>query len=189
MLTKAEARKTNLPVRTCRFVQNNQGASHVVPGLGCVVQAGSVKRNPMTPPTTNKTREIHELCCRLTRQDMRYSMSVHYRWEVWLGSGYTVEDLTIVIAYIWKLIRAGQRKKESFKLSLLIGDEERFAEDLSMARAEARKPRRDAGRAQALRASGRAEDVPQRPARSTGEVLGERQKLAEWLNQWKGAHL
>lgn len=98
---------------------------------------------------------------------MRYDMSRHFQWEAWAAAGYTVEDLHLVVAYIWRRIKAGKREMESFKLSVLIGDLSKFEDDLSIARSEsavaqkeARRPIASPSKAAVLRATGRETESP-----------------------------
>lgn len=114
----------------------------------------------MTPPTTAQTAAMHNLWMALTKQTKPYSISDHFRWEVWFGQGWNQADLQLVISYIWKRVKAGKRERESFKLSNLL-DIDRFAEDLSMAKSEARKPVVAPDKISVLRATGRAESQPQ----------------------------
>lgn len=130
------------------------------------------------PPTTEETASLHSEFNRLTRQAVRYDMSRHYCWEAWLASGYTVEDLRLVIAYIWRRIKAGKRERESFKLSVLIGDLSKFEDDLSIARSEstiaqkdARRPAVAPGKASVLRATGRETDSPKASPEAVAAIV------------------
>lgn len=111
------------------------------------------------PPTTDQTKSLHAQYNSITGISLPYTMRCHYAWELWLAAGYTSKDLDMVVAYIKSRIKAGKRERESLKLSLLIGDTERFAEDLSMAKAWSRTPKVDPNKAAMLRATGRNEVV------------------------------
>lgn len=139
----------------------------------------------MKPPTTEETREIHELYCRLTKLESRYSMQKHFQWESWLAQGYTREDLALVIAYIWRRIKAHKREKESFKLCALIDDKARFEDDISMARSERMVASKTVpmppSRASTLRSTGRPADAPSRPIRTPADVIGTGQNVPEMI--------
>lgn len=126
------------------------------------------------PPTTEQTAALHAEFNRLTKQAVRYDMSRHFQWEAWCAAGYTVDDLRLVISYIWRRIKAGKRERESFKLANLIGDQGRFEDDLALARSEstiaqkeASRPATSPAKASVLRASGRE---PERPKSSPEAV-------------------
>lgn len=117
-------------------------------------------------------KELHGTYCRLTGVNLPFSQECQFRWEVFIKWGhYNVRDLEVVIAYLRKRIRKGERRQESFRFNYLVGDLERFAEDLSFATAEARKPVVSAGRAEVLRATGRPVEQPTRPARSINQIM------------------
>lgn len=114
----------------------------------------------MIPPTTAQTQSLHTLWMSLAKQTQPYSWTCHFRWETWLGHGWTEADLKLVVDYIWKRVKAGKRERESFKLSNLL-EPDRFSEDLSMAKSEARKPVVAPDKKRVMLASGRAENAPQ----------------------------
>ena len=107
--------------------------------------------------TSETTKSLHSRWQKLTGQTAPWTMSSHYRWERWAGvHGYTERDLSIVIYHIKDLIRQKRRFPQSFLLRNLL-DDERFADDLSMAMALERE-RKDAGdinRNRVLKATGR----------------------------------
>lgn len=129
----------------------------------------------MTIPTTQETAALHEEFNRLTKQSVRYDMSRHFAWEAWLAEGYTADDLRLVIAYIWRRIKAGKRERESFKLSVLIGSQSRWEDDLSMARSEAtvasKTPRVNAGRAAVQRSTGREPERPKSDPEAVNAIV------------------
>lgn len=140
-------------------------------------------------PTTSDTREIHDEYCKLTRLDSRYSMQTHFVWESWLAQGYTRDDLALVVGYIWRRIKAGKRERESFKLSVLIGNLSRWEEDLAIAKSErtiaSKTVAVDAGRASALRSSGRRVEVPSRAITTPAAILGKHPTVPELLQKLK----
>lgn len=115
--------------------------------------------------------QLHGTYCQLTGVKMPFNMSCWFRWEQFVKVGhYNLRDLEVVIAYLHKKIRKGDRRQESFRFVHLV-DLERFAEDLSFATAEARKPVIAPGHAEVLRATGRPVEQPARPARSINQVM------------------
>ena len=56
----------------------------------------------------------------LTKLNRPFNCADYFPWELWLSRGYTSADLELVVGYIWKRIKEGQRQKESFKLSNLL---------------------------------------------------------------------
>lgn len=140
----------------------------------------------MTAPfSTSQTRELHDEYCRLTKLTVRYDMARHFQWESWLSQGYTREDLALVIAYIWRRIKAHKREKESFKLCALIDDKARFEDDISMARSErmvaSKTVTMPPSRASALRSTGRPTDAPSRPIRTPAAILGQSPTVPELI--------
>lgn len=132
------------------------------------------------PPTTEETRAIHSAYCQLAKIEHRYSMQTHFMIEAWMAEGYTIEDLRLVIAYIWRRIKAGKRERESFKLSVLIGSLPRWSEDLSMAKSEATIAQKDARRpiatpakASVLRATGRETERPRRDPDAVAAIVAQ----------------
>lgn len=97
-------------------------------------------------------------------------MTAHFRWETWLGQGWTEADLKLVVDYIWKRVKAGKRERESFKLSNLL-EPDRFAEDLSMAKSEARKPVVAPDKRRVMLATGRAENAPTGKPEAISDVV------------------
>lgn len=122
----------------------------------------------MNPPTTEDTRSLHAHYTRLTGLSIPYSMQLHFRYEYFIASGCTAEDLGVVIKYIQRRIREGKREKESLLPRNMLRDYSNFQEDLSMARAEQRSQL--SPRDMALKALGRPVEAS-RPARSVADIL------------------
>ena len=117
-------------------------------------------------------KELHGTYCWITAVNLPLRMSCWSGWEAFVKvAHYSVRDLVLVIGYLKKQIRRGERRQESFRFDHLVGDLERFAEDLSFATAEARKPVMSPGKAEFLRATGRPVEQPTRPARSINQVM------------------
>ena len=91
----------------------------------------------------------------LTKLNRPFNCGDYWPWELWLSRGYTSTDLELVVTYIWKRIKEGQRQKESFKLSNLL-EPSRFADDLAFAR-PAQREVKPSPRDKILAATGRAE--------------------------------
>lgn len=68
-------------------------------------------------------------------------MAMHFAWEAWTSHGWTEADLVLVVKHIKKLIGLNRRRPESLRFYNLIGDTERFLEDVSEARALNRAPK------------------------------------------------
>lgn len=130
------------------------------------------------------TRAIHEAYCRATKLTLKYTTYHHYVFERFLAEGHTQAELELVIAYLWKLVRKGQRTMQTFNFQSLIRDEPRFLDDLAQATAASRMPKVDAEKESVLKSTGRAEQSMAPTAVSAKAVL-ERPKLAEMLAEWK----
>lgn len=116
-------------------------------------------------------KAIHGAYVRLTGQDVALDMHRESVWFEWLRKGFTEADLKLVVCHVRKGMPSGDRKQGALKFSNLIGQLDRFEEDLAMARALARRPRMDGARAEVLLQSGREASAGSRPPRSAGEVL------------------
>lgn len=121
----------------------------------------------MNPPTSAQTEAMQALFNRLTKQDMRYTISNHFVWEMFLSRSYTESDLKLVTDYIWRRIKAGKRGREAFRFSALIGNLDNFNEELALATSqlniaqkEASRPKVAPAKAAVLRATFRPEDAP-----------------------------
>lgn len=141
--------------------------------------------------STEQTRLMHDAYSKLVANEriaLPYSMSLHFRWEMWMAKGFTTEDLALVINYLRARIRAGKRELECLDLRNLLSSVDDFSCTLSMARAKARQPRVEPDRESVLRSASRPEKAPVGMARSAKEVL-ERPKLATMLKEWREKNL
>ncbi len=136
--------------------------------------------------TTAQIKSMHEEYCRITGLDLPFSMKHHFQWEVW-AAHFTMADLALVVAYIRRRIKEKKRERESLKFSLLIGDYDRFAEDLSMARSESRIPPIAPHKAATLRSSGRLDVEPSRPSKTPAEIIKSEEFAQKWLSQLRDA--
>lgn len=131
----------------------------------------------------DKELALHTLYCKLTKREVRWSMSERYRWEYWRLKGWGEEELTMVVQWITKRIAKGLRRPESLRLNNLL-EPSRFEDDLIDAQAELRKPKPSA-RARVLAATHRPA-APSPPAKSADQVMRESvalQKLQEWKKE------
>lgn len=95
----------------------------------------------------------------------------YFPWEAWLERGFTEADLKLVIRHIKNEINDHRRTMAALKFSNLIQDADRFEEDLSVARALARRPKPDYERTRVLQATGRTETVTTTNAVPIKDVL------------------
>jgi hypothetical protein len=97
----------------------------------------------MTQPSAQNWREpvrqLHELYCRLTGQNLTLRFDRERLWYDFLQAGFTAADLHRTILYLQKEIRAQHRNIGSIKLSNLL-QLDRFEEDLQISRARFKPP-------------------------------------------------
>lgn len=114
---------------------------------------------------------LHKVYVAITNRDMPMTMRMAFAWEDWVGHGFCESDLRLVVSHIKDLIKDNRRRPESFRFHNLIEDTDRFLEDLAEARALARKPKVDAGKAAVLRDSGRKAEPDGGKFRPVGELI------------------
>ena len=78
-------------------------------------------------------RELHELYCQWTAQNLTFRFDRERLWYEFLQAGFNAQDLKRVIAYLQKEIRAERRNIGALKLSNLL-QLDRFEEDLNISR-------------------------------------------------------
>lgn len=91
-----------------------------------------------------------------------------------LQEGMTPEDVALVARERQGMIKAGRRYKESLLMRNFFRDDEARAsviEEAAAIRARARAPKFDSGKAQVLKATGRATQPELKGVRTIGEVL------------------
>lgn len=98
-------------------------------------------------------------------------------WLVWSNYTWTVEDLARVIGYLRKKIAKGDRNDGALKFGNLVGQPDKFEEDLNLAQEEARKSpyRPRAARAPVALAAGEEEAgalAPEEAARRWRDQFG-----------------
>jgi hypothetical protein len=100
-------------------------------------------------------------------------------WWDWCQRGHDIEELRMVVAYLKFMIKKGERFPGSLKFHNLIGNPDYFEEDLSTARAHARKPKIDYGKQEALRATGRTENHTS-PPRTAAQVMADEEAFKKF---------
>lgn len=91
---------------------------------------------------------LHAEYCRLTGMPVALNMNRIYWWSIWRGRGNTIEDLRLVVEYLKNEMaqKPPRRWPGALKFSNLIVNEDRWEEDLNLARCwkRAQKPKSDA---------------------------------------------
>jgi hypothetical protein len=128
-----------------------------------------------------RVKSLHDLYQTLSGLEITLTMQGIYTWEAWLAKGFCEDDLRLVIEHLRRKVKDGKRMISTLRFSKLIGYTDYFAEDLAEARALARKPVVDSGKAQALASTGRTCDTPQAKVRTAGEVLRGNEALKKLL--------
>jgi len=83
--------------------------------------------------------QAHQLYGQLTGQSLRLAFDRERMWYELLRLGYSLQDLSSVITYLQREIRAGRRNVGALKLSNLL-QPDRFEEDLQISRVRLRAP-------------------------------------------------
>jgi hypothetical protein len=115
--------------------------------------------------------QLHHLYRQLTGLQITLDFSRENTWGYWCAKGWTAEDLRLVVAHIKNEIRAQRRFPASLRFSNLVGQVDRFEEDLAEARARSRGSRVDPARASVLRATGRPGAPPPPSARPASQII------------------
>lgn len=117
---------------------------------------------------------IHRSYCDATGFEINMSAPIERRWFDALNQGMTPDDVKLIIKTRLKRIRDGVRHPESLFLKNIAGSDEAIADALveaAAARATMRIKAFPAGKAQALRDSGRDDEPESPPARPISEVI------------------
>lgn len=141
----------------------------------------------MIPNETSAYEKLHAVFCSGTGREIKFTMQKYFQWEHWAANGWTAADLKMVIDFIKRKIKAGERRAESLRFDNLL-EPARFEEDLVDARGWNRKPKIDQARKRTLESTGRRGEPPQPAPETAGQVL-ERTKLAQQLKEWKEKNL
>jgi hypothetical protein len=91
------------------------------------------------PVNAARIAAAHQLYCQLTGQSLRLAFDRERMWYELLRTGYSLEDLRQVIAYLQREIRAGRRNVGALKLSNFL-QPDRFEEELQISRVRLRPP-------------------------------------------------
>jgi hypothetical protein len=132
---------------------------------------------------------MHAEYQRVTGMALPYRHNYEYSWGLWLSEGWGKKELALVVAHIKKRMKQKRRYPESLKFPNLIGNRDRFAEDLAEATAENRAPRIDHERKFVLEATGRSAEPEQPKAMTPAQVMEQSKKLAALLKEWREKNL
>ena len=94
---------------------------------------------PIAQNDPQRVRELHELYCQCTGQNLSLRFDRERLWYEFLRAGFTAGDLSRVIAYLQKEIRAARRNIGALKLSNLL-QLDRFEEDMNISRVRLKGP-------------------------------------------------
>jgi hypothetical protein len=94
---------------------------------------------PFTKNCSESVRELHELYCHCTGQNLTLRFDRERLWYEFLRAGFNAADLSRVITYLQKEIRAARRNIGALKLSNLL-QLDRFEEDLNISRMRLKAP-------------------------------------------------
>jgi len=94
---------------------------------------------PISQNDPQAVRELHELYCQCTAQNLSLRFDRERLWYEFLRAGFNAADLSRVIAYLQKEIRAARRNIGALKLSNLL-QLDRFEEDLNISRMRLKAP-------------------------------------------------
>jgi hypothetical protein len=94
---------------------------------------------PFTKNCSESVRELHELYCHCTGQNLTLRFDRERLWYEFLRAGFNAADLSRVITYLQKEIRAARRNIGALKLSNLL-QLDRFEEDLNISRIRLKAP-------------------------------------------------
>lgn len=94
---------------------------------------------PNSPNWPQSVRQLHELYCQCTGQNLSLRFDRERLWHEFLRAGFNTADLRRVIAYLQKEIRTARRNIGALKLSNLL-QLDRFEEDLNISRMRLKAP-------------------------------------------------
>jgi len=114
---------------------------------------------------------LHTAYVQLTGYDIALNFERERFWFEWMKRGFTEPDLRLVVDYLRKFIKSGERHPASLLFRNLIADVDKFEEDRNLYRSMARKKPVNYGRAQVSRDTGRQIEDPD-TVRTPGAVLG-----------------
>lgn len=115
----------------------------------------------------------------LTGDEIRQTYLMQCQAREWLESGFTHEDLELVVWRIRKKVESERIRKAMLRWSFLIGNAVRFEEELQEAKAVKRNHRpAPSDRERVLSSTGRSSDQPLDRSKKAGQVLSEAGKKA-----------
>jgi hypothetical protein len=94
---------------------------------------------PSDQSCSQSVRELHQLYCHCTAQNLTLRFDRERLWHEFLRAGFNAADLRQVITYLQKEIRAARRNIGALKLSNLL-QLDRFEEDLNISRIQLKAP-------------------------------------------------
>lgn len=130
--------------------------------------------------TQNQIQELHRNYCSLTGITIPLTMQRIYQWEAWGVSGWTRDDLALVIRHLKEKIRRGQKTISCLRFGYLIGNTEWFGEDLGEAQAVAKNQVRHTPRESVLRATCRETQMPDK-VRTAEQIMAGNEALKALL--------
>jgi hypothetical protein len=139
----------------------------------------------MSFPINDRTRmasELHQAYCAAVGYEVALTLQRIFAWEAWKARGWTKDDLLLVISHLKSKIRAGRKWDSCLRFYQLICRLEDFEEELCAARALARKPKMDAGKAQVLRATHRPDEPPAKAPRTAAQIIAADLELRKLLD-------
>lgn len=118
----------------------------------------------------DQIQQLHQLYQQLTGLSVPLTMGRIFTWEAWGSSGYTSEDLRVVVSFLRGKIKGGRKTIACLRFSTFIGNPDFFGEDLAEARAVGRHTPMPEAKEEVLRATGRPTE-PEPKCRSAAEIL------------------
>lgn len=117
---------------------------------------------------------LHRVYRELTGLEIRLDMERERVWFEWTRAGFGEADLRTVVHYLRRGIRENWRRPGALKFTNLIGQPDKFEEDLAEAKqfanGKARQAKPDAARASVLAATGRPDPGAEYAVRNGGEA-------------------
>lgn len=138
---------------------------------------------------TELATDLHAAYCSLTGMDLPLTMQRIFSWTAFKAKGWTKEDLALVIRHLQRKIRLARKWPSALLFRNLIERLDYFDEELSEARAMARAPKIDKGKADVLRATDRHHEPPTSQCKTCEQVMKEHQQMAALLKDFREKHL
>ncbi len=135
-------------------------------------------------------KALYDCYVTATKLDLKLTMGLTFQLERFAVEGFTCDDVNLVVAYLWRRIKAGKRQKECLLPRNLIVNTDEFAENLSMARSESRslQTKPDPRKESVLKATGRSAEVTS-DTKSAQQILEQNKLMASMLSKWKEENL